>query len=573
MFYILYSIYASRLKTSETRIAELDQEIEKLHVHLDLSISKEQKACKDAEQVRESKQQLLSVISHEIRTPMNGVMGMSLLLSDTFLTKEQEEYVNSIKNCGETLLTTINNLLVNDILDFSKLQQEGGQLQYKNFDVRDSVEEALTLLAGKASDAGIDLVLDIEENVPAVIIGDSKRLRQIVMNLVENAVKFTRKGEVLVRVYRTLSSVPGYPPELNFEIRDTGSGIAKDQLSLLFKGIPGKEYQKRNEKEAPGLGLVVCKKLVDMMGGHIEAESELGAGSRFSFGFPITPSMKSKREHAQQNNMMNLEGKRILIVDDNSVQLNVLTKQLTSWKMLPVAAESGKEAITILSKETFDIVLTDMNMPETDGIHLAKSVREKYPSLPVLGMNYPNDERHKQEAGLFTAVFLKPVRQHIIRDQILGALSHTTGDKHNNTAPMSDEFSNKYPLRILIAEDNLINQKIAVKILAKLGYKPELANNGKEVMEMVSHEHYDIILMDVQMPELNGLEATRMIRTCLEIQPVIIAMTANAMQGDRDECIQSGMDDYMSKPIELNELLSQLEKWSLVIKERRKLSA
>jgi CheY-like chemotaxis protein len=287
----------------------------------------------------------------------------------------------------------------------------------------------------------------------------------------------------------------------------------------------------------------------------------------------MTPSLKSTRDHAQQNNMINLEGKKILIVDDNSTNCSVLVKQMKSWKMLPVPAASGKEALEILSKNTFDIVLADITMPEMDGIQLAKSVKEKYPAIPVIGMSHPGDERHKQENGIFTSVLTKPARQHLLRDHLLAALSQAGPDKQTSANQLSEDFSKRNPLRILIAEDNLVNQKIAVKILSRLGYQPALANHGKEVMEMVSHEHYDIILMDVQMPEMNGLEATRMIRTCLEIQPVIIAMTANVMQGDRDDCIQAGMDDYMSKPIELQELLNQLEKWALVLKERRKISA
>jgi signal transduction histidine kinase/CheY-like chemotaxis protein len=573
MAFIAYRFYAVSLQASEARKEVLEKELEELHTRLENSVLKEQKTSKEAEQVRQLKQQLLSVLSHEIRTPMNGVLGMSLLLADTPLTKEQQEYVSTIRNCGESLLTTINNLLVHDILDFSKLQQEGNQLEYKNFDLRDSVEEVLELFAGKAGEAGLDLVYDLDENVPEQIIGDSKRLRQILMNLVENAIKFTRQGEIFVGIHQTLSTTPGYPPELNFEVRDTGIGIAKDQLKQLFNGIPGKEFPKGNETATPGLGLVICKKLVELMGGNIKVKSQQGQGSSFTFSFPMTPSLKATRDHAQQHNMSNLEGKHILIVDDNRVQLNVLSKQMRSWKMLPVTAGSGKEALEILLKNTFDLVLTDMNMPEMDGIQLAKLMREKYPAVPVIGMSYPGDERYKPETGIFSAVLTKPARRHILRDHILGTLSQTGTSKQSSANPLRDDFSKHYPLRILIAEDNLINQKIAVKILTKLGYQTALANHGKEVMEMVGQEHYDLILMDIQMPEMNGLEATRMIRTCLEIQPVIIALTANAMQGDRDECIQAGMDDYMSKPIELPELLSQLEKWSLVLRERRKISA
>jgi len=573
MIFIAYRFYAISLRASEARKEILEKELEELHVHLEHSVLKEQKTSKEAEQVKQMKQQLLSVISHEIRTPMNGVLGMSLLFEDTPLTKEQQEYITTIRSCAENLLTMINNILVNEIIDFSKLQQEGNQLEYKSFDLRDSIEEVLELFGKKAGEAGLDLVYEIDKDVYEQIIGDSKRLSQVLMNLIENAVKFTRKGEIFLAIHRTLSATPGYPPELNFEVRDTGIGIAKDQLKHLFKGIPGKEFKKASVNETPGLGLIVCKKLVELMGGTIGAKSEQGHGSSFTFNIPVTPSLKSARDHAQQHNMVNLEGKRILIVDDNATSLAVLMTQAKSWKMLPVPAGSGKQALEILSENAFDVILTDINMPEMNGIELAKSIKEKYATLPVIGMNYPGEEKYKQEPGIFSATLSKPVRQRLLRDYVLVALSRATGNEQSIPHQLSDDISKQYPLRILVAEDNLVNQKIAIKILNKLGYQPALANHGKEALEMVSNEQYDIILMDIQMPEMNGLEATRMIRTCLEVQPVIIAMTANAMQGDRNECLQAGMDDYMSKPIELAELLGQLEKWSLVLRERRKMSA
>ncbi len=572
MVFIAYQFYASRLKALQDRTDVLEKELEDLNVHLENSVLKEQKTSKEANHVKQMKQQLLSVLSHEIRTPMNGVLGMSLLLEDTSLTKEQQEHVATVRGCAESLLTTINNLLVDNVIDFSKLQQEGNQLEYKNFDLRDSIEEVIELFGKKAGEAGIDLVYELDKGVPEQIIGDIKRLRQVLMNLIENAIKFTHQGEVFVHVHRKLSSVPGYPPELSFEVKDTGVGIAKDQLKNLFKGIPGKEIKKGNINETAGLGLVVCKKLVELMGGKLEAKSSEGHGSSFTFTIPVTPSLKAVRDHAQQNNMINLEGKRVLVVDDNATSLSTLMNQMKLWNLSPVAADSGKQASEILLKESFDIVLADLNMPAMDGIQLATFIKEKYPAVPVIGMNYPGDEKYKQQPGIFSALISKPIRRHLLRDKFLAVLSTSTG-KPSTLNQMSDDFSTQYPLRILIAEDNPVNQKIAVKILNKLGYQPSLANNGKEALEMVSNEQYDMILMDVQMPEMNGLEATKMIRTCLEIQPVVIAMTANVMQGDRDDCLQAGMDDYMSKPIDLSELLSQLEKWSLVLKERRKMSA
>ncbi|HKZ66232.1 MAG TPA: ATP-binding protein, partial [Chitinophagaceae bacterium] len=349
MIFIVYRFYAERLGAAETSYELLENELEELHVRLENAVTKEQKTSKEAEQFKQVKQQLLSVLSHEIRTPMNGVLGMSLLLADTSLTKEQQEYINTIRGCGESLLTTINNLLANDILDFSKLQQEGNQLEYKDFDLRDVVEEVMGLFAGKAGNAGIDLVYDIDQDTPVQIIGDNKRLRQVLMNLVENAVKFTQKGEVFVGIHYHSLTIPGHPPELIFEVRDTGIGISKNQLKQLFEGIPGKEIQKESIGDTAGLGLVICRKLVELMGGNIQVRSQENVGSVFTFSLPLTPSLRTVRNHAHYDNMYKLEGKNILIADDNATQCTVLLKQMKAWRMLPVAASSGEQALDILS--------------------------------------------------------------------------------------------------------------------------------------------------------------------------------------------------------------------------------
>lgn len=566
MIFILYSFYAVRLDAAESRNEVLESEIEELNMRLENAVVKEQKTSKEADQIRQMKQQLLSILSHEIRTPMNGVLGTSLLLSDTTLTDEQQDYVNTIRSCSESLLTTVNNMLVNDLLDFSKMQLEGKQLEYKSFDLRDSVEEVLEMFADKTGQTGVDMIYEIDRKVPDQILGDSKRVRQVLMNLVENAVKFTAHGEIYVSVNFIEQQTGGYPPELRFEIRDTGYGMNKDQVKHLFSGIPGKDYQKDGNNER-GLGLVICKKLVEFMGGTIHATSQPGEGSVFVFTIPFSPSLKAAREHARQDSMAELEGKRVLVIEDNETNCQVLMKRLKAWKMAPAAAGSIDEAMEILAGDTqFDAVLADMDLP---GKENAAIIKKKYPSLPVLGMSVTSDNKSEPEAGVFAAILFKPVRQYMLRDKFLDLFAPAGAYNQNDTNAMSDVFAERYPLRILVAEDNPVNQKIATKILAKLGYTATLANHGKEVMELVGQEHYDIILMDVQMPEMNGLEATRMIRTCLDVQPVIIALTANAMQGDRDECMQAGMDDYMSKPIQLNELLAQLEKWALMLKRRR----
>jgi signal transduction histidine kinase/DNA-binding response OmpR family regulator len=566
LIFIAYKYYSDRLDASETKSELLENELDEINIRLENAVVKEQKTSKEVEQVRQSKQKLLSVISHEIRTPMNGIMGTALLLTDTTLSKDQEEYVTTIRNCGEGLLTTVNNLLVNDILDYSKLKQEEKQLEYKDFDLRDCVEEVLEMFSGKTK-PGVELLYDIQENVPEQIIGDNKRLRQVLMNLIENAVRYTDRGEINVVIHYTLHDTEGNVPQLYFEVRDTGTGIASDQLKQLFKGIPGRKSQPA-ENEITGLGLVICKKLIELMGGQIEVKSKLEEGTVFTFSIPLTPSLKSAPDRTRLYNMVNIEGKRILIVDDNASSRSILTRQVKAWKMVAVSAESGEQALKILSGKEIDIVLADTDIQERN-IHLIKSIKDQYPNIPVIGMNTAGTEDLSQQISLFSLVINKPLRRLLLRDHIHSLFAQAT-DSSAATSSADAIFAELYPLRILVAEDNLINQKIATKILAKLGYQPELANNGKEALEMVSDEQYDIILMDVQMPEMDGLEASRMIRTCLQIQPIIIALTANAMQGDRDECMQAGMDDYMSKPIELKELVRQLEKWALTLKDRKK---
>jgi signal transduction histidine kinase/CheY-like chemotaxis protein len=572
MIFVAYRFYAVRIEAMHARNEVLAQQLDQLHVQLDDAMHKAMKKNKEIEQMKQLKQQMLSVISHEIRTPMNGIMGMSLLLTETPLSTEQQEYAETIRNCGESLLTTVNEMLVNDMLDLSKRNTEEQKLENKDFDLRDSVEEVLEMFAGKSSETGVDLMYYIDENVPTQIIGDSKRLQQVLINLVENAIKFTSHGEICINVHPLIHGANR--PELIFEVQDTGRGITTDQLEQLFKGIPVKNIKKENDSESSGLGLVLCKKLVELMEGWIEVKSEFGKGSNFSFGIPLTPSLKPTRSHARENNMDKLEGKHILVVDDNSALRSIFMKQMQSWKVLPILAETGKQALDILTQnEVIDLALIDMKLPDMIAIELAKAIKNKYPTIPIILMNNYGNESYKQEPELFTSIILKPIRQNVLLDKMLDIFTQTNIEKSTAEKKLTDDFSKQYPLRVLIAEDNIVNQKLAIRMLNKLGYQPDLATNGKEAIDMISHDHYDIILMDVQMPEMDGLEATRMIRTCLEIQPVIIAVTANVMLGDRDDCMQAGMDDYISKPIELNELLAQLEKWYLTIKNKKKISA
>lgn len=562
IIFLVYRFFTLRLHSLQARNQVLEKELEKLHAMLEQAVAKEELAGQEAVRVRKSKQQLLSVINHEVRTPMNGILGSALLLQDTSLTKDQRDYVKTILACGEALLSTVNNILANDILEFSRMQ-EGAQLEHKDFNLRDAIEETQELLAIKARQAGLELIYYMEEDVPEQLVGDSRMFRQVLMNLLENAIKFTAKGEIFTAVSCTKHD---NHTALRVEVRDTGTGISKEQLKHLFNGIPGKESA--NSSSLPGLGLVICKKLVEIMGGRIEATSEEGKGSSFIFNIPVTLSSKIIREHAHQDNMSKLEGKRVLIVDDNPTVGTVLTKQLKSWKMLPVYAATAKEALQLASNDSFDLVLIDKLMPDMDATQVVRSIPGRSSKTVAIAMDSSAPDGFELKSGVFSSVLSKPFRQYLLRQHLMSAITKPGAGKENTAGLLPGEFAQHFPLRILVAEDNLVNQKIAVKILDRLGYKAALANNGREAIELAGQEQFDVILMDVEMPEMNGLDATRMLRTCLDVQPVIIALTANTMQGDRDECMQAGMDDYMSKPIEMKELLSQLEKWALVIRER-----
>ena len=519
-----------------------------------------------AEEANRAKSDFLANMSHEIRTPMNAIIGMTDLLLETPLSQSQHDYLGMVQDSGEALLT-----LINDVLDFSKIESGKFELEKSTFDIRESLGDTMKGLAFRGHSKGLELAFRVDKLIPKYLIGDAGRIRQIIVNLVGNAIKFTEAGEVVLEI--DCHQLTESTAMLHFSVVDTGIGIAAENLAKVFQEFEQADASTTRKFGGTGLGLAISSRLVQLMKGRIWVESELGSGSKFQFEIPL------EIDHTQQvlprfDSKINIQGVRVLIVDDNATNRRIMKDMLVNWGMNPTTVSGGELAIQAIQdadeeQDSFQLVISDVNMPGMDGLMLAEAIVEKSLLNPACVIMLTSGARTTDASTLQSLGvklhLLKPAKQSEVYDAVVSSLNAT------GTASITPRPANELPdlvvssmpqMDVLLAEDNVVNQKLAIGILEKLGHRVVIANNGVEALQMLEQNKFDVVFMDVQMPEMDGLAATRELRrreANTNTHVPVVAMTAHAMKGDRENCLDAGMDDYLGKPIRLRDVALKLE--------------